>query len=124
VRILIRIRTHNTDRHDTLSLGPSHFIVVSFADQVDLVDLIMNQNPSTTSSSAHQEEVDNLSGKIFSGSMDLQPPSSTSSPSKRGKGAHTIGAYFYSILANSDPESIRIVFPDTARYIWYVYPGS
>jgi hypothetical protein len=58
---------------------------------VDLVDLIMNQNPS----SAHQEEVDNLSGKILSGSMDLQPPSSTSSPSKRGKDAHTIAAYFF-----------------------------
>jgi len=52
-------------------------------DQVDLVDLIMNQN---TSSSAAQDEVDNLSGKILSGSMDLQPPASTSSPSKRGAG--------------------------------------
>jgi hypothetical protein len=27
--------------------------------------------------------------------MDLQPPSSTSSPSKRGKDAHTIAAYFF-----------------------------
>jgi hypothetical protein len=98
MRIQIRIRAHKTDKHETVSLEPAHFIVVSSADQVDLVDLIMNQNPST-SSSAHQEEVDNLSGKILSGSMDLQPPSSTSSPSKRGKGApHTIVAYFFLFL--------------------------
>jgi hypothetical protein len=51
-------------------------------DQVDVYDLIMNQT-TTSSSSSHQDDVDNLSGQILSGSMDLQPPEQRASPAKR-----------------------------------------
>ena len=59
---------------------------------MDLVDLIMNQNPSAGSSSTADEEVESLSGKILSGSMDLQPPPERTSlyhtsPSKRAAGS-------------------------------------
>lgn len=49
---------------------------------MDLVDLIMNQNPASSA----DEEVESLSGKILSGSMDLQPPATAerTSPGKRG----------------------------------------
>lgn len=60
-------------------------------DHVDLGDLIMNQTPSSSASHHHHhdEDVESLSGKILSGSMDLQPTATAewTSPgnTKRGK---------------------------------------